>query len=133
MGAHEISIKSIFDFRKSLPINEILYTGIQYINTYIQQIHYLFPGKYYRRQHPPKNDHYDIIEILLNKDVFVQPVTLVEQELPTPFVSPWEHPRFFVGIRAAHLFSFLCVGCLRSVSCVPNIASVSGLSILDFR
>ena len=49
MGGHEISIKSIFDFRTSLPINEILY--IQYINTYIQQIHYLFPGKCYRRQH----------------------------------------------------------------------------------
>jgi hypothetical protein len=31
MGGHEISIKSIFDFRTSLPINEILY--IQYINT----------------------------------------------------------------------------------------------------
>ena len=30
MGGHEISIKSIFDFRTSLPINEILY--IQYIN-----------------------------------------------------------------------------------------------------
>jgi hypothetical protein len=32
MGGHAISIKSIFDFRTSLPINEILY--IQYINTY---------------------------------------------------------------------------------------------------
>jgi hypothetical protein len=30
MGGHEISIKSIFDFRTSLPINEILY--IQYID-----------------------------------------------------------------------------------------------------
>ena len=30
MGGHEISIKSIFDFRTSLPINEILY--IKYIN-----------------------------------------------------------------------------------------------------
>jgi len=30
MGGHEISIKRIFDFRTSLPINEILY--IQYIN-----------------------------------------------------------------------------------------------------
>ena len=49
MGEHEISIKSMFDFCTSLPINEILY--IQYINTYIQQINYLFPGKYYRRQH----------------------------------------------------------------------------------
>ena len=49
MGGHEISIKSIFDFRTSLPINEILY--IQYTNTYIQQINYLFPVKYYRRQH----------------------------------------------------------------------------------
>jgi len=38
--------------------------------------------------HPPKNAYCDIIEILLNKDVFVQPVTLVEQELPTPFASP---------------------------------------------
>ena len=43
MGEHEISMKSKFDFCTSLPINEILY--IQYINTYIQQIDYLFPRK----------------------------------------------------------------------------------------
>ena len=49
MVGHEISIKSIFDFRTSLPKNEILY--MQYINTYIQQINYLFPGKYYLRKH----------------------------------------------------------------------------------
>ena len=49
MGGHEISIKPIFDFRTSLPINEI--SNIQYINAYIQQINYLFPVKYYRRQH----------------------------------------------------------------------------------
>ena len=30
LGGHEISIKLIFDFRTSLPINEILY--IRYIN-----------------------------------------------------------------------------------------------------
>jgi hypothetical protein len=36
MGGHEISIKSIFDFRTSLPINEILY--IQYI---IRQYRYM--------------------------------------------------------------------------------------------
>jgi hypothetical protein len=30
IGGHEISIKLIFDFRTSLPINEILY--IRYIN-----------------------------------------------------------------------------------------------------
>ena len=36
----------------------------------------------------------------------------------------------------AHLFSFLCCvicfACLRPVSCVTNVASVSGLSIADF-
>jgi hypothetical protein len=49
MGGHAISINSLFDFRTCLLINEILY--IQYINTYIQQINYLFPGKYDQRQH----------------------------------------------------------------------------------
>jgi len=78
-----------------------------------------------------KNAHYDIIEILSNKDVFVQPVTLMEQELPT-LCEPLSTPPVFCGIRAAHLFSFLYVGCLRSVSCVPNVASVSGLTILGF-
>ena len=38
---------------------------------------------------------------------------------------------FFGEVRVAHLLSFLCCVCLRSVSCVPNVASVSGLSILD--
>jgi hypothetical protein len=42
----------------------------------------------------------------------------------------------FGGVRVAHHFSFLCFGfcfvCLRSVSCAPKVASVVGLSILDF-
>jgi hypothetical protein len=33
MGGHEISIKSIFDLRTSLPINEILYTIHKYLYT----------------------------------------------------------------------------------------------------
>ena len=43
----------------------------------------------------------------------------------------------FYEVRVAHLFSFLCCAvfmcfvCLRSVSCVPCVASVYGLSILD--
>jgi hypothetical protein len=42
-------------------------------------------------------------------------------------------PSIFVGVSVAHLFSFLCcVSCLVClVSCVPNAASFSGLSILD--
>jgi hypothetical protein len=49
-------------------------------------------------------------------------------------------PSKFGGVRVAHLFklSVLCVCCfvfvlcLCLVSCVPDVASVSGLSILDF-
>ena len=41
----------------------------------------------------------------------------------------------FGWLSIAHLFSFLCCYycfvCLRPVSCVPNAASVSELSILD--
>jgi hypothetical protein len=41
----------------------------------------------------------------------------------------------FGGVRVAHLFSFLCrvfcFVCLRPVSCVPNVANMSGFSILD--
>ena len=49
--------------------------------------------------------------------------------------------RVFGGVRIVHLFSFLCsflggaggllVYYLRPVSCVPNVASVCGLSILS--
>jgi len=39
-------------------------------------------------------------------------------------------------VRVAHLFRFLCydfcVICLRPLSCVPNVACVSRLSILDY-
>ena len=46
-----------------------------------------------------------------------------------------DSPPDFWWVRVAHLFSFLCcVFCfvfLRTVSCAPNVASVSGLSILD--
>ena len=45
-------------------------------------------------------------------------------------------PPGFGGVRAAHLFNFLCYGfCfdfLRPVSSVPNVASFSGLPILDY-
>jgi hypothetical protein len=41
----------------------------------------------------------------------------------------------FGEVRVAHLLSFLCCVfyfvCLRPVSCVPNVARFSGLSILD--
>ena len=43
-------------------------------------------------------------------------------------------PPVFGGVRFAHLFSFLCcviLVWLRPMPCVPNVASVTGLSILD--
>ena len=40
-------------------------------------------------------------------------------------------PVFVCEVRIAHRFIFLyCVICLNHVSCVPNVASVSGFSIL---
>jgi hypothetical protein len=52
-------------------------------------------------------------------------------------------PPFFIlycGVRIAHLFNVLlccvvvfCYVCLCLVSCVPNVASVSGLSIFDWQ
>ena len=45
--------------------------------------------------------------------------------------------RIFDRVTVAHRFRFLCAVfcfvCPRSVSCVPNVASFSGLSILDSR
>ena len=45
-------------------------------------------------------------------------------------------PPVIGGVHIAHLFRFLCCVfgfvCLRSVSCVPDVAGLSGLSILDF-
>ena len=44
---------------------------------------------------------------------------------------------FFGGVHVGHRSSFLCCVVflcfvyLRSVSCVPNVASFSGLSVLD--
>ena len=49
----------------------------------------------------------------------------------------WVHPRFFLslffGVRSVLLilFSFLCFVCLHHVYSVPNIATFSGLLILD--
>jgi hypothetical protein len=46
-------------------------------------------------------------------------------------------PPVFGGVCVAHLFSllccvaFLCFAYFNPVSCVPNVASISGLSILD--
>jgi len=47
-------------------------------------------------------------------------------------------PPVFGGVRVAHLFCFLCCVvllyfvCLCPVSCVPNVASVSGLPNIDY-
>jgi hypothetical protein len=46
------------------------------------------------------------------------------------------HPRFFRGVRVAHLSSFLCCDfkflSLSSVPYLPNVACVSGLFIIAF-
>ena len=51
-----------------------------------------------------------------------------------PFANSWFHPRFFGEVRVV-LLRFLCCVVffvsLRPVSCVPNVASFSGLSIID--
>ena len=45
-------------------------------------------------------------------------------------------PLVFGGVRVARCFSFLCYVlcfvCLRPVSCLPNVANFSRLSILDY-
>ena len=56
-----------------------------------------------------------------------------------PLARTWVHSLVCGGASVAHLFSFLCcvVLCvyvlffLRPVSCMPNVACVFGLSILD--
>ena len=57
-----------------------------------------------------------------------------------PFASTWVHPRFFCVVHVVHLFYFsgLCFFSLllfcfsSSCVCVPNVASFSRLSILDW-
>ena len=56
-----------------------------------------------------KNAHYDIIEILLNKDVFVQQVTLVEQGLPTLLWESLGTPPVFCGGSVLLIFLVFCV------------------------
>ena len=62
-------------------------------------------------------------------------VSYKKQKLFIPFPSTWVHPRFLVG-SVLLIFLMFCVFlfffvCIRPLSCVPNVASVSGLSILD--
>ena len=47
-----------------------------------------------------------------------------------PFASVWVHSRFLVGSMLLIGLVF-CFFCLCPMSCVPNVASFSGLSILD--
>ena len=52
------------------------------------------------------------------------------------FASTWGHLRIFYGVHVPHLFVLFSVlyfflVCLRPVSCVPDIVSVAGFSILD--
>jgi hypothetical protein len=50
------------------------------------------------------------------------------------FASTWVQPRLFGGVGVVHPFSVssvacFCFVCLRSVCCVPNVASFSGLPL----
>ena len=55
----------------------------------------------------------------------------------TCFASTWVHPGFFGGFRVLIFLAFFATYCyfgfvcLRPVSCLPNVTSVSGLYILD--
>ena len=64
------------------------------------------------------------------QEAFIYHVQL-QITLPGHLVSP----PVFGGVSVAPVFSFLCAVicfvCRRPVSCVPNVASVSGLSIFD--
>jgi hypothetical protein len=63
-------------------------------------------------------------------------VSYKKQELLSVHDHLGFHLWFLMGVCVAHLFSFLCCVlcfvCLCPVSCMSNVASVSGLSILDF-
>ena len=59
-----------------------------------------------------------------------------------PFMPTWVQPRFHGGVSVVHIFSFYCCRVLyccffslcfrvRPMSCIPNIASCSGLSVSD--
>ena len=62
---------------------------------------------------------------------------LQEAGTACPLRAPGFIPDFLVVVHVARVFSFLCcvftlfVFVLCLVSCVPNLASFSGLSILD--
>jgi hypothetical protein len=50
-----------------------------------------------------------------------------------PYGSTWVRPDFWRGLWwSSFEFSVLCFVCICPVSCVPNVARVSGLSNLDF-
>ena len=54
---------------------------------------------------------------------------IYKRQEPLKLLWPLGSPPIFGGVRVAHRFSFLCFVCLRHVSCVPNVASISGLSL----
>ena len=69
------------------------------------------------------------IKIFLRVSYKKQELLILREHLGSPPV--------FGGVHVAHLLSclccvvLLCFGCLHPVSCVPNVASFSGLSIFD--
>ena len=49
-----------------------------------------------------------------------------------PFESTWFHTCFFLVGSMFYILLLFCIVCFCPVSCVPNVDSVNGLSILDF-
>ena len=78
---------------------------------------------YHRQELLPEMDTH--IYIWVTRQVFYQ-----KEELLTLPRAPGYSPDFCGSVLLIFIASVLCV-CLQSVSCMPNVFSLSGLSILD--
>lgn len=69
--------------------------------------------------------------ILTTMFIFENPYQERKTETITdsPFYITWIHPPLLLRSMLVIFFYFLCFVCLLPVSCVPNVASISGLSI----
>ena len=107
MGGHKISIKSIFDFRTSLPINEILY--IQYINGKRKKSHRI-------KSHKKKKSQEKM-------SLYIFSTFTIPRKVTVCIMSDFVHTQVMVFIATFKIFTVIWWLSVLSLQYISNLVS----------
>jgi hypothetical protein len=119
MGGHEISIKRIFDFNTSLPINEILY--IQYINGKRKKSHRKKSHRIKSHKTSRQKSHRKKVTTKRSQYIFSTFTTL--RKVTVCIMSDFVHTQVMVFIATFKMFSVIWWRSVLSLQYISNLVS----------